>query len=504
MRAADKSSGPADAQAAIERFLEASRQPALLEPGEEALPLQPDTYTLERHGSRLVIQAWSQTRNLARRITGVREERPGRLELLVERFGKREGRLSLVDLGRGNRQLLERRGERLVLREQFRRFLSRQFPDWKIAELSTETNLEESLSPVYPRALLRRGTLGWAALASPAEPGACAGALSFGLIWLNYLRRRERRLAVEGLALFLPEGQERTTCLRLPYLHPRAAQFAVFVYSQEGYEERLDPRDYGNLETRLEDLNAPPPERPLFLDAWVERLGRLPAVQTVHRSDGTVSLRVRGLEFARATRTELLFGLERRRVATEAQLEEVERLASEIARLRSADAVDRENPLYRLHPESWLESKVRAHIEQLDANLLPAPVYSQVPAFAGGDRGIMDLLGVERGGRLAVLELKVGEDIHLPLQALDYWMRVKWHLERGEFSERGYFRGISLRPDPPRLLLIAPALEFHPTTEVILRFVAPTVEVERIGLGLEWRRELQVLFRARGAQRPVG
>jgi hypothetical protein len=31
-----------------------------------------------------------------------------------------------------------------------------------------------------------------------------------------------------------------------------------------------------------------------------------------------------------------------------------------------------------------------------------------------------------RDGRLAVLELKAGEDIHLILQAVDYWLRVRW------------------------------------------------------------------------------
>ena len=39
--------------------------------------------------------------------------------------------------------------------------------------------------------------------------------------------------------------------------------------------------------------------------------------------------------------------------------------------------------------------------------------------------------------------------------------------------------------------------------EVVLRFLAPEIEVERIGLGAGWRAELEVMFRLRGAQRPV-
>jgi hypothetical protein len=110
---------------------------------------------------------------------------------------------------------------------------------------------------------------------------------------------------------------------------------------------------------------------------------------------------------------------------------------------------------------------------------------------------VLDLLAAERTGRLAVLELKASQDIHLPLQALDYWMRVHWHLERDEFKARGYFPGMELCKELPRLLLIAPSLEFHPTTDVILRCLSPRIPVERIGLGVEWRRKPKVVFRKR-------
>jgi hypothetical protein len=109
---------------------------------------------------------------------------------------------------------------------------------------------------------------------------------------------------------------------------------------------------------------------------------------------------------------------------------------------------------------------------------------------------------VDHTGRLTVVELKASADLHLPLQALDYWVRVKWHLEAREFSANGYFPGMELRPDPPRLLLVSPSLEFHPTTETILSYFAPAIEVERIGLAVEWRKGLQVMFRLNGAQRP--
>jgi hypothetical protein len=219
-------------------------------------------------------------------------------------------------------------------------------------------------------------------------------------------------------------------------------------------------------------------------------------VEIVDRSDGELSLRVRGMEFARTLDGELLFGLEKKRKALPSSGGEIRQLAAQLSRFRSVDAADRLNPLYLRNREAWLESQVRSAIEEIDARLLPAPIYGQVPAFAATDRGVLDLLAIERSGRLVVIELKAFEDIHLPIQALDYWMRVKWHLDRREFSANGYFPGTELLTEPPRLLLVSPALDFHPSNERVLRYFAPNIEVERIGVGLEWRKELKVVFRS--------
>ena len=178
---------------------------------------------------------------------------------------------------------------------------------------------------------------------------------------------------------------------------------------------------------------------------------------------------------------------------------EVERLAASLASLRRTPG----GPLHDQEPEEWLASQVRGRLDVVDASLRPAPVYNQAPAWLGGQRGLIDLLAVDYSGRLAVLELKASQDIHLPLQALDYWMRVKWRLDRDEFSTNGYYPGIVLRKQSPRMLLVSPALEFHPTTEAILQFFSCAVEIERIGVGANWRQELQVMFRLQGAEKPL-
>jgi hypothetical protein len=486
-----------DAREAIESFLKNCCQPALLEPGEELLPLTGDNFALELRGSRLTLQAWDRTRNLTRRVTAFKEPTSARLEIVVERFARREGPLFLLDLARGPGAELGRRSSRLVFRERFRLFLRRQFPEWSLAEISTEANLESSLSPAFPRAFLRHGSHGWAAIASPPD-GDPAAVLSFGLIWLDYLRERERRTAVAGLAIYVPAGKERPAALRLLCLSPEAARFELFAYTKEDAVVRVDARDHGNLDTRLEPCRRPDPGA---LDRW-QALASQPGVERVPLHNGRISLRVRGLEFAELSPAGLLFGLQERHAAADSQAAEISNLAWELERARSPESADRLHPLYRQYPEAWLESQVRAHIQTVDATLLDDPVYGQVPAFVGGDRGVLDLLAVDYTGRLAVLELKASADLHLPLQALDYWLRVKWHLDRGEFGPHGYFPGVEIRTDPPRLLLVCPSLEFHPSTETILRYFSPAIEVERIGLAVEWRKGLEIMFRLTGAEQP--
>ena len=95
------------------------------------------------------------------------------------------------------------------------------------------------------------------------------------------------------------------------------------------------------------------------------------------------------------------------------------------------------------------------------------------------------------------MELKADEDIHLPLQGLDYWSRVQWHHSRGEFQRFGYFEGRELAADKPLLFLVAPALRIHPSTDVLLKYVSPEIEWEFVGIDERWREGVKVVFRKR-------
>ena len=177
-------------------------------------------------------------------------------------------------------------------------------------------------------------------------------------------------------------------------------------------------------------------------------------------------------------------------------------MAGEIARVRNPDAEDRQHPLYALNPEGWLESQVRAHPEAIDASLLSVPIYGQVPVFSGAERDVIDLLGIDHRGRLAVIELKATADLQLPFQALDYWLRVRKHLMAGDFERLGYFAGHVISREWPRILLVAPALEFHSTNETLVGALSPRIDVTSIGLAADWRSGLRVMFRLQGGEKP--
>jgi len=81
-------------------------------------------------------------------------------------------------------------------------------------------------------------------------------------------------------------------------------------------------------------------------------------------------------------------------------------------------------------------------VTRIDAMFDRRYVYAQVFANAGGEHGILDLLTVTRSGRLAIIELKASEHIHLPLQAADYWLRVRRQLQSGEIGRYGYFQAL--------------------------------------------------------------
>jgi hypothetical protein len=208
-----------------------------------------------------------------------------------------------------------------------------------------------------------------------------------------------------------------------------------------------------------------------------------------------VALRFRGLLFARCGPGGTFFGIGSEKPLTHANRPELERLLGTLEEQRSPLASSRQRPLYRAQPERWLESLVIADPARIDPRIDARFLYGQVPASSAGDRGIMDLLGITREGRLVVIELKASEDVQLLMQAIEYWLRVRHHQELGDFLRYGYFPGLHISSQPPLLFLVAPSLRFHPSGDVVARYLARDIEICRVGLNENWRRGLRVVLR---------
>jgi hypothetical protein len=195
-------------------------------------------------------------------------------------------------------------------------------------------------------------------------------------------------------------------------------------------------------------------------------------------------------------RGRLSFGVGRRWTSVDgASMAELGAFLLDVQRIRSSNSADREHPFYRLQTERWLASVVAQRVSTLDPALDDRWIYEQVPASRGDSDEYVDMLAVTRQGRLAVIELKAGEDRALPLQGLRYWSRVRWFHERGEISRRGYFPGVELDERPPLLYLVAPLLYLHRAAGLIPAEFAAEVEASLIGVNHGWRSGLRVVRR---------
>ena len=483
----------------------ASGAAEIREDGEWLAELAAPHCELRLEGKNPLVHLWSDKRNLTRRVLRVRERSQDRVVLEVQRFGRATpSRLEVV-------RAQSPRPAKRVTREQFcagfSRTLAESFPDATIESLTASPDLENSFSGVYARGCMHEGSRAWAVMAAaPGESSAAMeGILAFGVLWLDWLRGHAKVRAIQGLRLFVPEGAGTCVRERCAALSSNAGVEVLEFRATDGRMLEMDLADTGNLESLLVPRGEAESARAAARDA-IRRIHPLalhmpPAGNEIglRLVPGTseVSLGFRGLKFGSwSSREGISFGLgdlrEKLTPATEPALDELMRT---LDLYRSPLASDTRHRLYRAAPERWLETFVLDDPTKLDAHLDPHHLYSQVPALTAGDRGVLDLLGVTLRGRLVVIELKASEDIQLPIQAVDYWLRVCRHQREGDFHRYGYFSGIELDPKPPLVWIAAPALRFHSATDILLKYVSPEIRITRIGLNENWRRGLKVIFR---------
>ncbi|HEX4603404.1 MAG TPA: hypothetical protein VH724_05370, partial [Candidatus Angelobacter sp.] len=461
----------------IQEFLSGARNGAVTEDSQIIFDLASAQYSVSAERDRCLLHLWSEERNLVRHVIDA-EIRNSTMILTVRRFAQARPHKMEICRDRDRRAPLAQKAARSRYARTLERVLRRQFPDWTLdkSRLSTSMDLERSFSPVYARGLQRKGRSSLAVLGvghqeTQAAVDAC---LTFALLWLHTCREREAgKSLVEGLRLYVPPGSSAALQVRLAHLDHNAAKFQLFEFDERDESvQQIDYSDHGNIHTRLLRFADAAQVRSRFATTVARILALAPQAEVTALSPTEISIRLHGLELARVrlANAPSSFSIEEETIFGPPGYET--RLSEENSRafgefMRTVIAARRTNgdhrdPLWRMYPERWLESLVFKNVSAVDSRLDSAHVYSQVPAFSASDRAMIDVLACSRAGRLAVLELKADEDIHLPLQGLDYWARVLWHHSRGEFQRYGYFPGVQLSALPPQLLLVAPSLRVHP------------------------------------------
>jgi hypothetical protein len=518
---------PQQIASALEEFLAEHPQAVLLEDGKALFDMRFAKYTLDSDHGRCSLHLWSEERNLVRRVAAT-TLRKGVLRLSTLRFGQAKPQMLELVAEKDRRTPSTREATRTKYLRRIERVLLREFPDWQPDAFRTSMDLEKSFGPGYARGVMHKGAHAWAVIGVNQEETQATvdGILTLGILWLAHCRENAggRRL-FQGLKLVAPRGMETLTLSRLAWLNTDMAQWELYAFDEETDTlEARDAADHGNLLTRL--IHAPnmAAAKERFAESAARVLALVPepmreVVEQRVRSGSEMAFLLHGLEFARVRtgysaqsfnrEQEISFGAGANETPLTRENEaELKELVARLFARRTAGGSHRD-PLYRMAPERWLESILRRDLVPIDDRLDPEHVYTQVPAFAASDRGMLDLLGVTSDGRLAVIELKAEEDLHLALQGLDYWVRVRaHHLENpdlktglGEFQRNGYFGGLRLAPEAPRLYLVAPALRVHPATELVLRHLSPRVEWTLVAIDERWRSQIKVIWRRRSGDR---
>lgn len=511
--------------AQIQQYLDDDPAAVLVENGRILFDLRLARISVATEHGHCVLHVWSEERDLVRRVVEVTPRKTG-LRLHVLRMGQTKPQT--IELHPQQRRLPSQRD---TTRARFipllERLLPRYFPDYEVESLRTAMDLERSFGPAYARGLMVRGSSAWALIAINGEESQAQvdGVLTLGVLWLHHCREHSSgRRTLEGLRVIVPRGRAAVTAARMAWMNERAAAWELYELDEKLEELFLrDHKNQGNLDSRL--MHAPNMHAALerFHPA-VERVramlppGAAAQMEVVFRSGSEVGLLWNGLEFARIqtsvgensfTRSEeILFGSGAK--AERLTEESAPKLAAMVAELvaRRTAAGNKRDALYRQQPERWLESMLRRSPDAIDAMIEVETMYAQVPAFSAADRAVLDLLAVRRDGRLVVIEIKADEDLHLALQALDYWIRVHQHQResapavgtlpaQSNLQRFGYFTGHTLRPDAPLLYLVAPALRIHPANEIVLRYLSPQIDWTLIALDERWREKLRVVFRKR-------
>jgi hypothetical protein len=383
-----------------------------------------------------------------------------------------------------------------------RHWLKQNFPACEIVWVGKRSDLTRSLSGRFLRSMFRHRGRQYFLIAVDSESAAEAHlALGQALLWISSRAAGNRNKTHEVVHFLVPSGSSSILNHRCQYLNKRRIDAKVWEYEKrEGLQiNRVAPAPFAveNKDFRW------PVTGPFRWSVQLDRVLKMAPdiIRRYPRFHEYDSLRLWGLEFAQVTgadRDRICFGVGGLRMElNEDNYDCLQALVDGILFFRRPDSPDTQHPYYRLQAERWLEALILENIPELFPEMAPESVYSQIPVYVGKDPGRVDILGADRQGTLTVMELKVSEDLDMPVQALDYWGRVIRHNENGDFKRRGYFSEIKLNRQRPKIYLISPVFSFHNSTESMLRYLEPDLEVWKISINEDWRCGVRILRRTR-------
>ncbi len=407
-----------------------------------------------------------------------------------------------VGAGRRRLRLVPKEGRVAVrdrLRLPFLNLLQKHFPHWKILKILAGTDRNRHQTAALLRLLLWNGEHYVAAVTIyPGEPSpASERALSSIVLWWHDLHGKGH---AKQMLIFIPECWSE----RLLSIFPRLKiPLTCYKYHLKEEAPGNDPRQsfLQQIYPSSARSSAVGSHYVLFpyrrdVPLLLKEIGQQHPSLLLSFRQGRWELSLRGLPIVwfDDKRKRCLFNVTDPCVLTDSTREAFEECLGHITQVRCFPPRWAEHPYYRLAQERWLESLIVQDHSVLNAQFVDY-IYSQVPTCLDGKRKVLDLLTATRGGRVAILELKVERDLNLVFQALDYWERVWHHLKQGDFQQAGYFPEMTLVKQPPLLYLISPLFEFHRVMPVLGKYLKKETVLTCIGINLDWKRELKILRR---------
>lgn len=369
--------------------------------------------------------------------------------------------------------------------------LRRNFPRARVTRVLHDTDRMRHQSGAFVRVLVHEGSSEKALIwATPNESEAVRERLlSALLLWWHDLQSSHRP---ERAVCFVPGSWSRRIVSGLRQLRfpVRCYRYRLEPDAQPGRLERIYPAP--PFETSVNSPYVVFPQCRSAPSAISRLAGEFPALRLSRRPTAW-ELDFKGLPVAWSRdRGRLMFNLTAPQPLV--GLAPFRRHLERVKRIRTFPSPCRDHPFFTWKPERWLEHETLRDHRKIDP-AFGREIHVQVPTCIDGERKVLDLLTCTREGRLAVVELKVCQDLNLIFQALEYWSRVRVHLKRGDFQHLGYFPNRRLQTRRPLLYLVCPLFEYHRVLPIFRRHLDARVKFHCIGINSDWRKGLRVIRR---------